>query len=433
MVWKDQEAQPRREGSHVRSHALKLLGVATACAALAATPSADAAPPVATPAPMGTCQTNGVVRAIVYVGHAVYLGGNFTAVRPAGASRGGVPRAHLAACSTTTGRVLAWNPGANAEVLSLGANGKRIYVGGRFTKLDGKPRARLGAVTTAGALSSWNPGANSTVYVVRVAPNGDVLAGGAFTRIGGAARTRIAEVGPGGAVLRWNVRVGQVAGSTCPPRCAPVVFTIAFSGSTVYFGGHFGLVNRVSRNEAAAVGLTSGRLAAWNPNIYAAANCPSCPTPETSRVYTIIPDPSHGRIFTCGGYWKVNGTQRSFNVSAFLTGSGRLDRRFTVQDDGDTPGCVLHKGILFFGGHFNLAGAGCQPPTVSSRCATRHHIAAADTRTNRLLAWNPGANSAHGVYTARGSSGGVGFGGFFSRFGGRAQQGFASYPAARLP
>ena len=417
----------------MRSSALKLLGVAATCAALAATPSASATAVGATPAPAGTCQTNGVVRAIVYIGHAVYLGGNFTAVRPAGAAGGGVARAHLAACSTTSGRVLSWNPGANGEVMSLGANGKRIYVGGRFTTLDGRSRAHLGAITTAGALSSWNPGADSTVDVVRVASTGDVFAGGSFTRIGGVARTRIAALGPGGAVLPWNVRVGQITGVACPPRCTPAVFTIAFGGSTVYFGGHFGLVNGASRNEAAAVGLSSGRLTAWDPNIYAPANCPACPTRETSRVYTIIPDPSHGRIFTCGGYWRVNGDQRSFNVSAFSAGSGRLDRRFTVQDDGDTPGCVLHKGILYFGGHFNVAGAGCQPSTVSSRCSTRHHIGAADTRTNRLLSWNPGANSAHGVYTARGSSGGVGFGGYFSRFGGRAQQGFASYRASQLP
>jgi hypothetical protein len=416
----------------VRSRASKLLVLAVLGCGLAVAP-ASAAPASTTPAPMGTCQTNGVVRAIVYIGQAVYLGGNFTAVRPAGVSGAGVARAHLAACSTATGRVLPWNPGANGEVLALGSVGKRVYVGGRFTSLGGKPRAHLGAVTTSGALSSWGPAANSSVFVVRVAPNGNVFAGGSFTRIGGAARARIAALGRGGAVLPWNVRIGQVAGIACPPRCSPVVFTIAFAGSTVYFGGHFGLVNGASRNEAAAVGASSGRLTAWNPNIYAAGNCPACPTVETSRVYTIIPDPAHGRIFTCGGYWKVNGSQRSFNVSAFLTGSGRLDRRFTVQDDGDTPGCVLRDGILYFGGHFNVAGAGCQPSTVASRCATRHHVAAADTRANRLLPWNPGANSAHGVYTIRGGSAGVGFGGFFTRFGGRAQQGFASYRTSQLP
>jgi hypothetical protein len=418
----------------VNGRAFPVLGVlAVGAAIVLAAPASAATTAAGGSAPMGTCQTNGVVRSILYLNGVTYLGGNFTRVRQPGSSGPGASRPFLAACSTATGRVLPWDPGANGEVFGLGTNGRRIYAGGRFTRLAGHARSHIGAVTTAGVLSPWNPGANGPVYVVRVSPSNHVFAGGKFTRIGGVSRIHIAQLTADGGVLPWNVRVGQVGGFACPPRCPPVVFTIAFAGSTVYIGGHFGLVNGVARNEAAAVGASSGKLLGWNPNIYAPANCPSCQTVETSRVYTLIPDPGHGRVFTCGGYWKVNGTQRSFNVSAFLTGSGRLDHRFTVQDDGDTPGCVLRKGILYFGGHFNVAGAGCQPSTVSTRCTTRHHVAAADVHTNHLLPWNPSANSAHGVYTARSSSSRVGFGGYFTRFGGRAQEGYAAYGASHLP
>ena len=231
---------------------------------------------------------------------------------------------------------------------------------------------------------------------------------------------------PAGAAVNWNASVGQVTGFACPPRCHPVVFTIAFSGSTVYFGGHFGLVDGQSRNSAAAVGLQSGALLQWNPNVYAPSNCPTCTTVETERVYTIIPDPTTNEVYVCGGFWKVNGTKRAFNLAAFDPTTGTLDPHFTIQDDGDTPGCALHKSILYFGGHFNYAGAGCQH-TTTPPCLVYHHVAAANVTTNTLLSWNPGANSNHGIYTVRQDATHVGFGGYQTHFGGKLQEGYATY------
>ena len=159
-------------------------------------------------------------------------------------------------------------------------------------------------------------------------------------------------------------------------------------------------------------------ILAFNPDIYANANCPACTTIETHRVYTIIP--TSDRVYTCGGYWQVNANRRSFNVSSFDAHSGRLVSGFTQQDDGDTPGCTLRKGVLYVGGHFNVAGPGCQPNHTGT-CSTRHHVAAFDTRDNKLLGWNPDANSPHGVFTVAHSRRLVAFGGFFTRFGGHAR------------
>jgi hypothetical protein len=379
--------------------------------------------------PDPSCQTNGVVRSILYLNGVAYLAGDFTQVAPAGATMGGattVTRHALAACSENTGAILGWNPGANGRAYSLAHIGSTIYVGGSFTTLAGKARAHIGAVTTAGTATAFNPGANDTVYVVRAAPNGDIFAGGTFGALGGTTHAKIGAVTPAGAPLNWNVTVGQVTGVACPPRCHPVVFTIAFSGSTVYFGGHFGLVDGQSRNSAAAVGLTSASLLQWDPNVYAPANCPTCTTVETERVYTIIPDSTTNEIYACGGFWKVNGTKRAFNLAAFDPVTGNLDPHFTIQDDGDTPGCALHNGVLYFGGHFNYAGAGCQH-TTAAPCLVYHHVAAADVATNTLLSWNPGANSNHGIYTVRQDATHVGFGGYQTNFGGKVQEGYATY------
>lgn len=385
--------------------------------------------------PDRSCQTNGVVRSILYSNGVAYLGGDFSQVAPAGVAMGAtgtVARAHLAACDQQTGAILPWNPGANARVFSLTASGGVIYAGGAFTTLAGQPRKYLGALTAAGVATSWNPGANKAVYVVRIGPNGNIFAGGLFGKLAGKAHARIGQLTPQGAAVAWNVTVGQVSGSACPPRCPPVVYTIDFLGGRVYFGGQFGLVNGASRNTAAAVDLTTGALTAWNPNIYAPANCPTCSTVETSRVYTLIAAPASNRIYTCGGYWKVNGTRRSYNISAFNAGTGTLDPSLTVQDDGDTPGCAIRAGILYFGGHFNYAGSGCVPNAVTTNCVIRHHVGAVDLGSNTLLGWNPGANSNHGIYTVAADPSNVGFGGYQTKLGGVLQMGYGTY-SATLP
>ncbi|HEX3332069.1 MAG TPA: hypothetical protein VHS27_19250 [Gaiellales bacterium] len=401
------------------------VGALTAVFVSAASGATNASPPDA------TCQTNAVVRSIMYMNGVAYLAGDFTQVAPAGASMGGagtVTRHGLAACNETTGAITKWNPGATGgtgRAYSLAHLGNTIYVGGNFTTLGGKPRHDIGAVTTAGVATAFNPGASDTVYVVRVAPNGNIFAGGTFGTLAGKTHGRIGELTPAGTSVAWNPTVGQVTGAACPPRCHPVVFTIAFSGTTVYLGGHFGLVDGVSRNSAASVS-TAGTLLQWNPNVFAAANCPTCQTVETERVYTLIPDSTTGEVYACGGFWQVNGNKRSFNLAAFNPTTGALDPHFTVQDDGDTPGCALHNGILYFGGHFNYVGVGCQHSTVAP-CFVYHHVAAANVVNNTVLGWNPGANSNHGIYTVRQDGTHVGFGGYQTRFGGRQQEGYAVY------
>ena len=49
------------------------------------------------------------------------------------------------------------------------------------------------------------------------------------------------------------------------------------------------------------------------------------------------------------------------------------------------------------------------------------------------MGWNPGANSNHGLLVIANGGTRVGFGGYFTRMGGRNQQGVALYQAARLP
>ena len=426
-------SQPRRrfEGYDPRVRRALVIG-ALATTVLAGSPGQA----VAAFSPNLSWQTDGAVRAIAFAHGVIYIGGQFSAVRPPGTAVGSgrsVARSNVAAFDATTGAPLNWHPRVGGTVYSIAVSGSRVYLGGAFTSVGGAVRDHLAAVSTAGGLTGWNPHADSTVNVVRIGPNGNVFVGGRFGRIGGVTRSRVAEITPAGSLTAWAPRVAQLTGFACPPRCKPVVFAIAFSpaGRSVYLGGHFGLVNDVARNEAAAVPLSDGSaVLGFNPDIYAPANCVGCTTPETSRVYQMIV--TNSRVYTCGGYWRVNGSRRSFNVSAFDPDTGAIDPSFTVQDDGDTPGCALRGGVLYVGGHFNFAGPDCQP-THLEPCAIRHHVAAIDTVTSTLLPWNPGANSNHGLLVIEAGIERVAFGGYMTRMGGIDQEGLAVYRAPHLP
>jgi trimeric autotransporter adhesin len=388
--------------------------------------------------PSPSWQTNGTVRVVIFSGNTLYVGGQFTRVRPPGVPVGTdeVVRNGAAAFNATTGALLKWNPNVNGNVRTIAVVKTRVYLGGTFTSVGGKARSNIAAVATGtGAVAKWNPGASRSVFIIRAGPNGNLFVGGDFSTFGGHTRHHLAEVGRGvtAPVAAWAPSIGQISGFACPPRCSPRIFTIAFStnGQRVYFGGHFGTVDGVDRNEIAAVPISNGgQVLAFNPNIYAAANCPACTTVETSRVYKIIATSS--RIYTCGGYWKVNGTKTSYNVSAFDPNSGNLITAFNQQDDGDTPGCAMRNQVLYVGGHFNFAGPNCKPGNTAP-CSTRHHVAAFDTTDNQLLPWNPDANSAHGLLTIANGGTRMAFGGYFTRMGGTNQQGFALYQASHLP
>jgi hypothetical protein len=390
-------------------------------------------------------QANAIVRDAKFGNGAIYLAGEFTSMRPAFADpgTGEITRNHAAAIDASTGALLPWNPNVNGIVYSLVVDGNTVYLAGKFTSVNGVARTNLAAVdATTAAVKSWNPRAGGAVRVMVKGPNGNLFIGGGFGSVNGQPRSRLAEITPTGSVTSWTVNVSQVSGFACPPRCSPTVFTIAFStdGNTVYFGGHFGLVNGVSRNEVAAVPITNGStVLPWDPDVYADANCPTCTVAETSRVYHLII--TSNKAYMCGGFWKVyHGTRRAYNVLVTNLTTGAPDPVYSGGDDGDTPGCTLRGSVLYLGGHFNYVGKICSqnPGAASTKCTvdnstTRHHVAAVDATTGAILAWDASANSNHGVWSIEnGPNGQMAFTGYFTRIGGSRQQMIAKYSDSYL-
>jgi hypothetical protein len=363
-------------------------------------------------------QTNGRVAAIVTIGDTVYVGGDFTCVRPVGVSatsdcatnpsNGQVPRARLAAFSRTTGDLLPWNPGANNSVYALAASadGRTIYVGGNFGNLGGTTRKHAAAVDAAtGAVTGFV--ANTDYKVLAIAATATrVYLGGQFTAVNGASATRVAAVSPDNGALNtsWTASAdGDVR-----------VITLSPDGSSVYLGGAFAAVDgNTSQPRLAKLSATNAALQPWKSH-------PEYP------LWTIM-------VTTSAVY--VGGDGSGGHAGSYSTAGVR---GWVTQTDGGVQSMALLNGMLYVGGHFdNVCVGDTAGLTTGFNCpsaqAVRHKLLAVDPTNGALdMSWNPGANSNLGVFALTASNGTLHVGGDFTLVGTgtfkqRSHQGYAQF------
>jgi hypothetical protein len=367
-----------------------LLAVATAVALSVALSEPAGAIVSATPDD-GTCETNGRVNAVAYLGGTIYLGGSFTSVD-------GSARNRLAACDAATGNLLSWNPSANGVVRALKVSpaGTRVYVGGDFTAVGGAARARVAALNpTSGAAFSWSPYVNDSVKAITTSITGStVYVGGDFSSAEGAGRQRLAA---------FNATSGNIS-TTFKPNVSngagnfATVLSLAVrpDNQTLYFSGDFALVNGTSRRNAAAVSTGVATLRAWNPA-------------STADIAADVTVSASGNTVFVGGR-ATGGYVQAYGPTA---GGSPI---WNVQTNGDVEALAVSSSILYVGGHFT---------TVAG--TSRGHLAALSTAGGSLQSWAPTANGVFGAFGAAITSSRVAFGGEFTQVAGDPHQGVVQF------
>jgi hypothetical protein len=240
---------------------------------------------------------SGGVHALALGGGSLWLGGGFARV-------GGQDRRNLARVDPATGALGPAPPEPNLQVDALHVRDGRLYLGGVFWSVGGQERLRAAAVDLAtGELAAFDPGLDCPV--VAFAPLGaGLLAGGASLPHLCGAGTGLALVDPvsgapavtavpapsdphvyalapdgeGGAWVGGGFvglgdagppNLGRVrADGSLDPRVPAVdraVHAIARAGAEVYVGGMFERIEGEDRYGLAAVGPSTGAVAAWDP------------------------------------------------------------------------------------------------------------------------------------------------------------------------
>ncbi|WP_166408826.1 LamG-like jellyroll fold domain-containing protein [Labedella phragmitis] len=189
-----------------------------------------------TTAAKGDVTNGGVVWDQLVVGNTVYVAGAFSKARPAGSGVGQniVTRNHMLAYDVTTGKLLPFAPVFNAPVrsLAISPDGKTLYAGGDFTRVNGAARTYAAAfeVASSSLVPSFAPVLNRGVNAVAASASA-VYLGGTFTAAQKTVRYKAAAVAPGtGALLPWDPKLtgGEVK-----------AIVIAGGGTRVVLGGRF--------------------------------------------------------------------------------------------------------------------------------------------------------------------------------------------------
>ncbi len=406
----------------------------------------------------------GRVLAIAEAGEVVFVAGEFAgAAFPPPAGNGDprckpgfnplpppdtcVLRPFLFALDVKTGALLDWDAQPDGAVLSLQASpdGKRLYAGGRFTRIGGAPAGRLALldVATATQVPTFKPPRVDS-GVRAMALSGDTLYfGGSFRQldvgtdgqpvvIPQTAQVAAVDAATGSLRTGWPLAEntgGRFVGHTGTPTedgVPGVVYDMAVSGDgkTVYVGGdflHFG-----GRGGVVALDAATGAPSAWQPAL---------DQPRPVFGLTIWPGDGASVVASTGG--KGGSIQ-------FFTPSRGPAAVWVGRTDGDATDVVATTERVYGVGHWDHGVPDRDDPClkhapVSCPLGTPHRkLIAFDVRNGETDAsFTAQANTDTGPYVALIGARHLYVGGDFTEVGPvdelRSQGGFAAFDPIEEP
>lgn len=306
---------------------------------------------------------------------------------------------------------------ADGTVLATAAGADRLYVGGDFsllgrptgswvaigadgTPLPGRPLVD-GSVT--GAVSDGRGGwfvagkINAVGSVARVAkvvhlrPNGELdrtwrlaiqggevfalarrgstlFLAGEFRKVGGQPRQGIAAVTTSSQrLLPWRLRGGSWFAEKGERRTRAGISTLALANDarTLYLGGSFNRIGKLTRLGLAEVSVSTGRATGWNPG-------------PNGGVSSIEPAPGRPVVYVGGNFRRIGGRGRK-SLAAIDARTGKtltFDAGASAYES--ISDLIATRGAVYVAGGFTALGG-----------KSRHLVAALDPRTGAVTNWEP--------------------------------------------
>ncbi|MFF7372912.1 fibronectin type III domain-containing protein [Streptomyces tricolor] len=374
-------------------------------------------PKLLTAAPLATWQTNGIVWSVEYARGVVYVGGTFDRVRPPGAEPGEkeTARKNFAAFDAATGRLLpcthSFTRGAaTVRALKASPDGKVLYVGGSFGRVDGSGVASAVALDTAtcSVRRDFRPAVTATVRAIETT-GGTVYLGGDFTVVNGKPRKHLASFTRKGRLLPFRA---DIDGPVHAVLAAP-------DHGKVLVGGDFQNVNGRTERALVAVhpqnGSTVTSFPEWLP--------PRASVKSLAR---------GGTRFYLGAEGRGTGIFDG-RIAGRLSDGKMLWKDFCL---GATQAVVVHGNVLYSASHSHYCGR--TPGGFPD--GPRRNFLAQSVDDKRLLHWFPdtddGLGEGVGPRTLVMAGRTLWAGGEFTTVNGRAQQSltrFGTGPRNKAP
>jgi hypothetical protein len=355
----------------------KLLAAGLTMLVLLAAPAGAGASISTTSKNVGGTTGSSRVRAIVVVNGIAFVGGNFTQVVD---RQGHVFNRQNLAAFKPNGTVTNWAPKANGTVFALAVNGTRIFAGGSFTAVNGKPAKGLVALNQKGK-RLWGGGVQGQVRALRVA-GGRLFVGGDFAKVQGTTRHRLAALNAvNGALTKWN------------PHANGPVNALAAVGKRIFAGGSF---TKIGGHPVRYLVNLSQKTGGHLP--FAQPQNPITALAFGTHLFTAASGPG-GRI------------------AAYNLAGKRIWLHLT---DGSSAAIAVAKNQVVYGGHFNnvcSGNTGGGNPFTCTKNIPRAHLLAVRPSDGKLLAWAPQVNSPLGVFAARAGTSLIWVGGDFTSIG----------------
>jgi hypothetical protein len=307
--------------------------------------------------PDDTYMTNGKVyaTALSVDGDVLYIGGEFTRVGQKSGSSFTVK--NVAAINVKTGTAIrTWRPevtGHEAVVRALAVKNGKVYIGGNFTSVEGKPRknlAAVGAYTKAVVLSPFAPqvGGDTSYVFALEAGERKLYAGGGFSKVNGAPRKNLAAFSLKTGALDRHWRPKATKAPTCKdPKCSHKVRALELGpgGRSIFLGGSFSHVGGTNgrgapRQSVARLYTATGNLHPWKIPSW------TIQAPQTAWDLTA----TRTRLY--GGF----GARQNFLAAFHLDkgNSGARLWRFATVGNVQSVALTRNHSRLFFGGHFGI-------------------------------------------------------------------------------
>jgi hypothetical protein len=379
------------------------LAVVATVAAISASVAAVQQPNVVTAVP-STATPNivdGTTIAITKVGSRMIVGGDFTQVTNQGSSTA-LSRPYILAFDVTTGQVdTTFLPVINDQVLSLqpGPTADTVYVGGKFTTVDGVNHRDLVLLrTTDGSVVTTfvPPALNGAVNTLAVAGS-RLLVGGIFTLAGTATHDGLASVNATTGALdpylgvqltghhNWNGSGAKAGVGASSMRVSP-------DGTKLIVIGNFKTADTLDRDQGVMITLgATASVADWETNTLKAV-CSSSAFDSWVRDVDFSPDGSYFVVVGTGGPHTGQACDSAMRWETNVTGSA-IPPTWIDFTGGDTLLSVAITGpAIYVGGHQRYLNNTLGADSARAGAVARPGLGALDPLSGVPLIWNPGRN-----------------------------------------